>query len=288
MGWIWWILGFVGVLFGPVAVLSLLSRNKKVPHRRDPSSEGIAFQEIRFPTRNGKQLYGWWIPGEMDGNRPTLILVHGWSRNVERVLPYIKELHTRGYHLLAFDARHHGRSDKDRFASMPKFAEDILAAYKYLETRKEVDLTRVGVIGLSIGGAASIYAAAQNPGLKAVVTVGAFSHPAAVMRHSFRTYHVPYFPWVWLLFRYFEFRLGTRLEEIAPARHIGNIKGAVLLIHGDQDRVVPLEEAKILYRSANPDRTELWILPGKGHSDCHTDPEFWQRVDTFLRKHLPG
>ncbi len=283
MLWTWILLGLLAVLALFFIITIKMFRNTKKPHQKTPKHRNIPFEEIHFPTQNNRTLYGWWIPAK-DGNgkMPTLILVHGWGRNVERMLPYIQSLYGNGFHMLAFDSRNHGSSDPDQFSSMIKFGEDIQAAIDYALTRPEVDPERIGVLGLSIGGAASIYAAAHDPRIKSAVTVGAFAHPGEVMHEGFRKGKIPYFPLVWLLFKYVEWRIGARLNDIAPMQQIKNTRAQILLVHGDKDTVVPIEQAKKLYAAADPQNVQLWIMPGRGHSDCHRHPEFWPRLKKFL------
>lgn len=280
-----WILAALIIVVG-VIVLGLVRayRNPKQPHRITPSEKGIPFEEVRFPTRNGRRLYGWWIPAGAGASAPlpTLILVHGWGRNLERMLPYIEELHPTGFNLLAFDSRSHGSSDPDGYSSMIKFAEDIRAAVDFAQRQEGVDGAPVGIIGVSLGGAAAIFAAAEDERIAAVVTIGAFAHPADIMRMELQRKHIPYFPVVWLLFKYVQLRIGASFERIAPVNNIGNTHAKFLLIHGREDRRVPVAHATRLQDAARPRSTELWIVEGSGHSDCHHHPEFWQRVRTFL------
>jgi len=285
---------FLGILIGLGVLAFLLDaglnkmyQNPRTPHQATPEQFGIAFEEVRFPTRNQRTLYGWWIPAkdETSGSKqtPTLVLVHGWGRNVERMLPYIERLHPLGYHLLAFDARHHGSSDPDGHASMPKFAEDIRAALDFLEDKLQEQKGAFGVVGLSVGGSAAIYAASQDARIRSVVTVGAFAHPGEVIRTDFRKRGIPAFPLAWLICKHIELRIGHRLDRIAPVHNIAKSEAHMLLIHGEEDAVIPVEQAKKLHRAADPERVRLWLLPGKGHSDCHLHPEFWRRVGQFLK-----
>ncbi|MFH1851526.1 MAG: alpha/beta fold hydrolase [Candidatus Neomarinimicrobiota bacterium] len=278
-----WIGVIAGLVLLVVVALTRVYHNPQVPHQTTPDQFDIDFEVVRFPTRNNCSLYGWWIPDvDTTESLPTLILVHGFSRNVERMLPYIRNLHGQGFHLLAFDARHHGSSDPDKFSSMLKFAEDIRAAVDFVEHRAGVDPRRIGVLGLSIGGAGTIYAAAHDERIRAGVTVGAFAHPEAVMRLEFRKRRFPYIPFVWLLFRFMEYRIGARFDDIAPINNIRQVKAALLLVHGQDDQTVPVEQGEHLYATAIPDRTELWLQPGRGHSDCHLEPDFWERLDCFF------
>ncbi len=230
------------IIIGSLLVLmTKMYTNKFEAHIKTPGDYGIPFESVRYPTENNKKLYGWWIPAprEKSEKASTLILVHGWNRNVGRMMPYIKALHPAGYNLLVFDSRNHGSSDPDEFSSMPKFAEDIMASINFLEKKPECNIEDLGLIGLSMGGAASIYAAAKDNRISKVVTVGAFADPAKVMKQEFRKKHIPYFPVIWMFFRFVQYKIGVSFNVIAPINNIGKVNANVLLVHGEQDDVVP-------------------------------------------------
>jgi pimeloyl-ACP methyl ester carboxylesterase len=273
------------VLYFPFTLLltAAVWRNRRVAPIRTPDALGVPFEDVRFPTANGKTLHGWWVPANST-RRPAVILVHGWGRNAERMLPYIAILHPLGYHLLAFDARNHGGSDRDGPASMKLFSEDVRAAVNELTTRSGVDVGRIAVLGLSIGGSAAIHAAAHDPRIRAVVAVGAFAHPRdAMLEMGFGTFWLaPARP---LLFRFMEWSVGARLDDLAPERQIVAASTRFLLVHGENDAVVSVRHAHRLARAA-PDRTELWVVPGRGHSDVHREPALPSRVEEFLRAAL--
>jgi pimeloyl-ACP methyl ester carboxylesterase len=278
-----WALGLLGALILYqvliIVLTTVLWRNPRSPSKRTPESLDIPFLDVRLPTANDRTLHGWWIPCD-DTRRPALILVHGWGRNTERMLPYIAILRPLGYHLLAFDARHHGASDRDGHASMRKFSEDIRAGLDFLAARTEVDPGRLGAVGLSIGGSAAIHAAAHDARLRAVVTVGAFAHPReAMLEMGFgKRWLAPAMP---LAFRFMEWRVGARFDDLAPERQIAGIAGQVLVIHGERDTVVPVSHAFRLARAAGA-HAELWVLPERGHSDIHLEPALPDRLRAFF------
>ncbi|HVN76429.1 MAG TPA: alpha/beta fold hydrolase [Thermoanaerobaculaceae bacterium] len=278
-----WVLVLVGVLLayqaGVIVLMALAWRTARVGPRRTPADLGVGFSTVRIPTLRNRRLHGWWIPGG-EGRRPTVVLVHGWNRNAERTLPYVEILHPAGYHLLAFDARHHGASDPDGHGSMKKFSEDIRSAIDFLAGRADVDGGRIAVVGLSIGGSAAIHAAAHDRRIRAVVTVGSFAHPreAIVQAGLGSPLLAPAIP---LALRFLEWRIGARLDELAPERHAGRVAGRLLLVHGEDDRTVPVEHVARLLGAARVN-AEAWRIAGRGHSDCHQDPQFAGRVRAFL------
>ncbi len=269
---------FVVVLALGIAFVNHLYKTPQIRHRSDPGDLDLAFEELSIPTANDKNLYGWWVPAPSshDGGAPTVILVHGWRRNVERVLSLIEFLHPAGFNLLAFDARSHGSSDADGISNMLKFSSDIRAAVGVALLRPEVSGGSVAVLGLSVGGAAAIHAASYDDRIGAVVTVGAFAHPGEVMRRELAGRGLPHIVISGIL-HYFEFQVGARLDDVAPRSRISKITAPVLLIHGDADEIITIEQGRSLYEAAG-DSVEMWILPGYGHSDCSSHPEFAERV----------
>lgn len=103
-------------------------KNPVNPHNRIPDDLGLKIQEIHFPSVKGQNIYAWKAISNPDF--PTLILVHGWGRNVERMSPYLRKLCCRGFNMLAFDARGHGNSHDDGPMTMLKFAEDIGSCHR--------------------------------------------------------------------------------------------------------------------------------------------------------------
>jgi pimeloyl-ACP methyl ester carboxylesterase len=261
-------------------ILSRTFTVKPVKHAKSPEDIGIDFEEVRFPTKKGIDLYGWWIPHPNGNEKPTIILVHGWKRNVERVLPYIEELHD-SFNLLAFDARNHGSSGTDSYVSMPRFAEDIISAIDFL---KEKNVKKIGVLGLSIGGAAAIYAAARDHRIRSIVAVGAFAEPGEVMKKEIQKKGIPYYPLGWLILEYVQFRIKNRFSTIAPENNISKTKARIMIIHGKSDQTTPYQHAERLKNAAIPENFALWSLEGKGHSDCHEYPDFWNKLENFLKE----
>ncbi len=287
---VWVVAGLIAVVGLMDLWVRLVYHYPRRPHTTTPAAFGIPFSEVRFPTRRNRHLYGWWIPApqETSDPLPTLILVHGWGRNVERTMPYVQHLHGMGYDLLAFDARNHGSSDADRYPNLLMFSEDIRAAVDFVVQRAARPPGPIGIIGLSVGGGAAIHAAAFDDRISSVVTVGAMAHPVDVMRPEFEKRHVPYFPVVWLTLEYLQLSIGARFDRFAPVNVIGRTHARMLLVHGEGDAVVPVEQARKLQRAGDSETVRLWTIAGRGHSDCHEQPDFWQRIDAFVREGAPS
>ena len=141
----------------------------RVPHHTDPGALGLAFETLRIGTENGKSLHAWFIPGPAraavaeaevaTAAAPAVLVMHGWGGNAALMLPLARPLHEAGYATLFVDARCHGASDDDSFASLPRFAEDTEHAFAWLYTRAGVDPARIALLGHSVGAGAVLFAA---------------------------------------------------------------------------------------------------------------------------------
>jgi pimeloyl-ACP methyl ester carboxylesterase len=272
------------LLFVVLFIGSKSFENKVRQHSQTPQSMGIAFSEISIPTKNARKLYGWMLKNGKE--LPTVILMHGWGRNVERVLPYIQNLYDQDFNLVAFDSRNHGSSDRDDYSTMVKFAEDISAAIDFIREDGYFENDAIGIVGLSIGGAASIYAAARDSRITSVATVGAFSNPYEVMKETLQQHHIPFMPMGWLIMKYLEFRVGFTFKSVAPEKHIGKSDAQFLLIHGDADETIAPGHLGRLTRSAKSGNASSWMIPSRGHSNCHLEEGFWERLTDHLKKTL--
>ena len=261
----------------------------RVPHHTEPGALGLAFETLRIGTENGKSLHAWFIPGPgraagadaeaataaasarkeaevPPAAAPAVVVMHGWGGNAALMLPLARPLHEAGYATLFVDARCHGASDDDSFASLPRFAEDTEHAFAWLSEREGVDPARIALLGHSVGAGAVLFAASRTPQVAAVVSVAAFSHPAAMMRRWLAAKRIPEKPLGRYILDYVQKTIGHRFDDIAPVTTISRIRRPVLLVHGADDEVVPIDEAMQIYAMRGDTPVELMTLTGDHES----------------------
>ena len=271
----------VGLAVGAaLAAPSLVRRVFAVPQRTMPDTTpaglGLEGEEAWIEGPNEKRLHAWFVPAE--STAPAVVVLHGWGGTAADMLPIAPGLHGLGLHALFLDARTHGLSDEEDFMSMPRFAEDLETAMAWLAERD--DVTTVGVIGHSVGAAAAILAASRNPTVAAVVAVASFAHPEELMWRA-----IPYpAPVKWTLLRIIRRMIGVSFDEIAPRNRIADVTAPVLIIHGEADEVVPVEDAISLHENLPTSR--LIIVPDGNHSDLDAFAPYFPEVDEFLRSAL--
>ena len=128
---------------------------------------GTAHEDVEFQTSDGLTLKGWYIPSkngaaiiDFPGRKP---LTQDHARMYAR----------HGYGVLLFDRRGEGESDGSPNIFGWGGEKDITAAVDFLKARRDVDPTRIGGIGFSVGGEMMLEAAARNHDIAAVVSEGA-------------------------------------------------------------------------------------------------------------------
>jgi dipeptidyl aminopeptidase/acylaminoacyl peptidase len=228
-----------------------------------PADLGLAAQSVRLPATGGVRLFAWYLPaGTAAEPAPAIVLLHGWGGNASTLLPAAQALHQAGYAVLLPESRNHGRSDRDGYSSLPRFAEDLDHALDWLVVQPGVDASRLCALGHSVGAAAVLLSASRRHDLHAVVSVSAFAHPEQVMRRWLAARHVPYWPLGWAVNRYVERVVGARFKDIAPMNTLVRVQCPVLLLHGLQDNMVPVDDARQLWQHCARARVTLLECEG--------------------------
>jgi uncharacterized protein len=217
-------------------------------------------ESVMLTSSDGTRLAAWYVPGRRS---EPLLLLHGYTAAKKEMLRHAAFLSAAGYPLLLLDLRCCGESEGDGVTFGGREREDVAAALAWLRGRPELDGDRIGILGLSLGGALALMAAA----VRAVVAESSFTNVREVVRRNFTfATRLPHFPFgaltVWLVER----RWGFRAADIAPDREIARLRDtAVLLIHGENDTIVTVQDAHALYTAA-PGPKELWLAPNADHA----------------------
>jgi len=227
----------------------------------DDLLEDIGFygETVRFATANERMLEAWWLPAKDSTGH--VVLTHGWGANRATLLVLAPLLLDAGWNVLLIDVRNHGNSDDDTFSSMPRFAEDIDASLHWLKHHKSS--LPIALIGHSVGAAATLLCASRRDDIAAVVSLSSFAHPDGMMRRWLAAKGLPFFPLGWYVIRYVEKVIGHRFDAIAPLTTLALIRCPVLLVHGEDDEVIPLSDAQRLAEKGGANAV-LRVVPG-GH-----------------------
>jgi len=236
-------------------------------------------QEPVFFTCEGMRLMGM-LHKPKRTPAPAIIFCHGFTGT--RVEPHRLFVHAaryfckKGFTVLRFDFRGSGESE-GLFQNMTVSGEiaDLMAAVSWIEKKGEVRKERIGVNGLSVGGAVAILTASRDPRIKAVSlwsTMSDFS-PIQQVLSDFQTklttqtfIDIPSGERVGknLLSDIGKHNILTEISKISPR--------PVFIAHGTNDTVVPHWHAKKLYEKAGEPRYSLFV-EGADHTYNRWD---WQ------------
>lgn len=285
-----------------VAVAGLLIGYKLIaPERRSltttPKAWGLQFEEFSVRGTAGT-LRGWLIPTTSARGReaPFLILVHGYGENRVSVYssprlridadipcpftmePLVKSL-ARWANVILYDQRAHGESEGRLSTFGPGEGEDIHRIVDHLV--EEEGAEKIALVGWSMGGAAAIFEAADDPRVDALVVDSSYAVASDPIENAARRMGYPI--WLMTLGKWGARLLGVDLTKVRPIDQIGRIAQPILIIQGQRDPVVPVEQAQRLQATAP--NAQLWILPDSGHCEAiarYTE-EYVSRVGDVLR-----
>lgn len=278
-----------GALVGAVSMMTSHRVTRPMLTRFDTPAppEHLPREVVSLTSRDGTALAAWFIPGV---RREAVLLLHGYGATKREMLHHAAFLNDGGHPVMLLDLRCCGESGGRAVTFGGREREDVAAAVAYLHGRPDVDGERIGVLGLSLGGALALLAAAEFPSVRAVVAESSFANIRDVVRRNFRmATRLPSFPFAPLTIWLVERRWGFRASQVMPAREIGAREDcAVLLIHSESDRVVNVQDAHALFTAARGPK-ELWLIPDAAHALAYLTEQtaYAERVRAFFDRWLP-
>lgn len=211
---------------------------------------GTAYQE-EFKYKNHKIMTYRWL-----GSKPTILLAHGWESNSFRWKKLVQELKKRGHNVVALDAPGHGNSGS-RFFNAILYSEFI----NVVATRFQPEI----IIGHSVGGMSTAFF--QNKyqliSVKKLILLGAPSEFTDVLKRYTDMLGYNHRISKQLNLTINE-RFGDRPENFSTAKYLEGINSKGLIIHDEQDTIIPYADALLIKKSFK--NSTLITTKGLGHS----------------------
>jgi uncharacterized protein len=282
---------FVLLVTGPLILLKPVRRKKewylKFTNLLEPKDAGLPQENVSVGTFEGMELKGWLVP-QTKKARGTVIYLHGVGDCKTAGVEFAKALFDKGFNVFLYDSREHGESEG--YYCTYGFYEkiDVASVISYLQSRTDIEVGRIGIFGTSMGGAVAIQSAAVDNRIAAVISEGSFT--------SLRTIFVDYqkriikLPWHFLRnialvqsqkLANFKARLVTPLEDIK------RIHVPIMIVHGEKDKFIKSDYAKLLFDAANEpkrmlvidnaDHNNVWEVGGRSYADA---------IISFFETHL--
>lgn len=249
----------------------------------DPPADLNAWT-VDVPVPIGPPLAAWLLPAPEGA--PGMVLLHGITDSRRQLVDRGRFLHEAGYAVLLVDLPGHGESPGDRIGYGWLERDAAAASVGYLKRSRPH--TRVGVLGLSLGGAAATLA---GPALNAdaLILEGVYPSLEDAIEGRIRRHTGPLAPLlIAAALAQIRPRIGVPPDSLRPIEAVRRTNTPTLVISGAKDPYTPPEQARALY-DAVPGPKDLWLVPGGGHGNLYnTAPETYRlRVLGFLSEHLP-
>lgn len=232
-----------------------------------PADLKLEFEDLTLHAADGVALAAWYLPHAAP--RGTVLFCHGNADNLGDITPTLQTLHRLGFAVLALDYRGYGRS-----AGQPTEAglyADAEAAWRYLvETRREPP-ERIVIVGRSLGGAVAIELASRHTPAALVVEC-TFTSMVDIGRREY-----PLLP-VGLICTH-------RYESL---RRVGRISCPKLFLHGRDDELIPLENARRLFDAACEPKQFIETPGGHNTAGFEHNWEYTQMLDDWLARVTPA
>ncbi len=243
----------------------------------------LAVEPVSIVSASGSRLSGWFLKGRP--HRGAILLMHGIRANRLEMLGRARLLNANGFSVLLFDFQAHGESPGRHITFGFLESRDAKSAFDFLRQKSFGE--RIGVLGVSLGGAAAILS--DKPlDADAMVLEAVFGSFDEALDNRLAMHLGALGSLLSPILKYqVKPRLGFDPDILRPAENVANIHAPLLLIAGGADKHVRLDEVKRIYGTAN-DPKELWIIPGAAHVDFErfAPAEYARRILGFFGQRL--
>ncbi len=252
-------------------------------------------ETIVYPSSDGRQIVAYLTrPAGGGANPPLIVMPHG-GPEAQDMMGYDRWRQffaTRGYAVLQPQFRGsdgfgsaHERAAHGKWGTLVQ--DDVRAGLAKLVADRVIDPQRVCIFGWSYGGYMAMAGAAFSPDLYkcAVAGAGVFDLNAMLVwvGGNYGTNSDSHAYWL--------ARMGDHATRTAasPSNQAGAVKIPVLLVHGEDDWVVPVEQSEIMHKAlkkAGKDVTFLRYAEQPHSFSSAQEADALAKIEAFLAKHL--
>lgn len=264
------LLGVVILAFGiylAVAISLFVFQRRLIypadPTRHSPAEVGLDIvRETRLDTPDGETLVAWYAPAQP--GQPTLLYFHGNGGTLRIRADRIRRFLGEG--LGVFMPAYRGYSGSTGSASEPALIADSKLAYDHL-LGQGLRAENIVIYGESLGTGVAVQLAADRRAA-AMVLEAPYVSLIDIAQRQYRFIPVKFF----------------LLDTFASVDHIARINAPLLVMHGTEDRVIPLDSGQALFDAASQPK-QMAVLRGAGHSDVYAFGAI-QILRRFIDEHI--
>lgn len=206
------------------------------------------------------------------GTGPEVICVHGWAGRAMQFRLIADALVAKGFTFLSFDAWAHGQS-KGKSATLFDFADELSVLLRRCKHP-------VGVIGHSLGAAATSFLISEGGQIPSFVAMGAPVIAQDILDQFCLTINASRAVQIKIRAYTLE-RFHREFDHVAMEETFKKVHCPVLAIHGESDKAVSIAHLRAL--TAIRPGIEVLVVPGAGHRSILKDEQTVGRLVEWLQ-----
>lgn len=261
-------------------------------------SGGYSQYHVLFNSTNGQRVPAYmFVPTKPKAPFPCIIVQHGYGMDKSMGTSFASMFVPYGFAVVAIDIQYHGERKQegkdilstdvdDDNAALHQTVVDLMRTADYLKSRGDIDMDRIGYIGVSLGSFLGSIFTGVDKRVKSVVLVvggggwdkmiassqvGSFTPLRQFYKDKGQTYD----------------DYDKRMDSVEPLNYIGLVSPRQLyMINCSNDKFVPKPTAEALYAEArDPKKIEWYTCPGDA---AHIPPmdKVLGKARTFFKQTL--
>ncbi len=228
-----------------------------------PGQFQLKFTEKQLVTQDGSKISSWWIPSDST-DAPVILFCHGNAGNMSHRLSNVAALHNMGWSVIIFD--YHGFGTSEGRPSETRLYSDAKAVYEELIS-KGIPTEKIIWFGRSLGGAVASYGAEHFPSA-GLILESTFTSAEGMAKYLYWPFPVQWLVW-------------TKFPTLDRIRRI---QLPLLILHGDQDSMIPIRMGKELFEASASSSKSFHKVKGGEHNTTFSlgGTDYWNAFQNFM------
>lgn len=247
----------------------------------------IPYEQVYITSFDGKKLAGKYY--HVSDDAPLQIEFHGYhGSGIRDFCGGNKIAREMGHNTLLIDQRAHGKSEGHTLSFGVLERYDCVSWIKYANERFGADKP-IFLAGVSMGAATVLMASELKlpENVIGIIADCSYTTPDAIICKVGRDMKLPtrlIYPFIWLGAQVYG---KFQIRKSSPVEAVKHTDIPILIIHGEDDRLVPYEMGKEIYEACASEKMMLSV-PGAGHAISYlVDEEAYTReTEAFVNRQL--
>jgi alpha-beta hydrolase superfamily lysophospholipase len=239
-----------------------------------PNQEKLDYEATSYRTSDGEEIQFWKIK-PASPSKGVILHFHGNAENMSTHFRYVSWLAKEGFWVIPHDYRGYGKS-----TGVPEREKIILDSKLFFDSvfqdPQMKNLPKIA-IGQSLGGALLVPAVAEygSQHFAGIVLDSTFDSYRWIAREKLSSFFI-----TWPL----QWPLGFLVNDSwSPIDFVEKIASPLVLVHAEDDSVIPLECSQRLFERATTKEKVFWKLPEGGHTAFFSE-RFSENRPKLLKK----